>query len=784
MPFIRDSSYVGYTAASNTVVGYMPAYAANDLLVAFITSDGGMTSATAPNTTAAGWTYLGHWAVSTASNTSSGMLVMVKYATAPEADTTFTLTSGTADTVNVTMISIGDVFYDAGTGVNAVGPRTANVSGTAPWAAARKVFTNVTTTEDESLLLYLCVAGGVGSSGVASILEGPVTQINSQDGSAHSDGCAWGYKQTAGAGPTDVFAKVVGTTAPAGFQSVLSIRPPAGGITVRPAYVVTDNCKLLNVLTGSAETNSYGNTSATSANTYFTPGSLTLNSKAVAVGGTTYTLTDTGINSFHSSAALLGITTANTWGSNMTVHPAMTDLAGFNLLLHVSPSIPKGIQNTTSVALAGLSGVALGLASTTGNAKAWHVHGAGTSYGQSPWVPVVINTENTTGVIGSVGTFNPASVTALGMFSGIIAVAATWLASSFWKLGTTVIAGGHSASPITPPDIMYVAATGKERRSVITQGAGQVVTFQPLQFGDGGSNTLFLNLRGAAFEFPRLYNKELKQVNYCSVDNKCGFIFYPGASDTIDLRNAVFSSPSKFLWQWHASSNAGATVSTSGMQVIGGGTVDLQAAVPMTSVSFTDCLTITQNACAMASCSFTNCTITSATLAAMASVTGSAFVSGGTGHALVVTGTAANIALTGNTFTGYAATNGSTGNEAIFVNIATGVMDINISGGGSTPSIRTAGATVTVQNSKTLTIKGLVTGSDITILTAGTETVRVNVEDNVGTTYAYAYTDPGAVVDIAVYLPGYMPAYQRSITLASSDADLPITQTPDASYLV
>lgn len=82
-----------------------------------------------------------------------------------------------------------------------------------------------------------------------------------------------------------------------------------------------------------------------------------------------------------------------------------------------------------------------------------------------------------------------------------------------------------------------------------------------------------------------------------------------------------------------------------------------------------------------------------------------------------------------------------------------------------------------------LTLTGLPTGCDITILGAGTETVRENTEDFAGTSYPYTYADPGAAVDIVIIKPGYMPAAVRGYTLAASASSLPFSLTPDPSYL-
>lgn len=82
----------------------------------------------------------------------------------------------------------------------------------------------------------------------------------------------------------------------------------------------------------------------------------------------------------------------------------------------------------------------------------------------------------------------------------------------------------------------------------------------------------------------------------------------------------------------------------------------------------------------------------------------------------------------------------------------------------------------------TLTISGFVTGSDVVILQAGTETVR-QINENVSgtsTTYTYETTEN---VDIVVYKEGYRPAYVMNYALTSSNASVPISQTVDRDYL-
>lgn len=82
----------------------------------------------------------------------------------------------------------------------------------------------------------------------------------------------------------------------------------------------------------------------------------------------------------------------------------------------------------------------------------------------------------------------------------------------------------------------------------------------------------------------------------------------------------------------------------------------------------------------------------------------------------------------------------------------------------------------------TVTITGIVTGSDVTFLSAGTETVLQNSEDISGTTSSYTYS--GAQnIDIAIYKPGYIPYFVRNLSVGTTDSSLPVSQVADPSYL-
>ena len=81
----------------------------------------------------------------------------------------------------------------------------------------------------------------------------------------------------------------------------------------------------------------------------------------------------------------------------------------------------------------------------------------------------------------------------------------------------------------------------------------------------------------------------------------------------------------------------------------------------------------------------------------------------------------------------------------------------------------------------TLTIVAIVPGSDVVIYQQGTENVLASFEP-AGSTCQYQYQTPEDI-DIGVFKAGYVPYYIRYYVLGSSNASVPVQQTPDRGYL-
>jgi hypothetical protein len=83
----------------------------------------------------------------------------------------------------------------------------------------------------------------------------------------------------------------------------------------------------------------------------------------------------------------------------------------------------------------------------------------------------------------------------------------------------------------------------------------------------------------------------------------------------------------------------------------------------------------------------------------------------------------------------------------------------------------------------TTTLTGLVAGSDVVVLSHGTETILATVEDNPSSSWPFTY-EAAEAVDIAIYKPEYFPLTTLyDYMLSATDASIPVVQVPDPSYL-
>lgn len=789
MPAIRDWTQTSTAGAATTQPGIIPNFAQNDLLIAILTAD------TSPGTwTATGWTLL------FATSNTSFISVYWKIAGASEADPSFTHTTSIATMCHI--ISVRDVNTSSpfnGTGGAGTGYITATTS------VVRGTMPSLTTTVNNSLILYLNL-DSTASPTVPMILEGPVTyEAGDEAGSnAFSLGWSWGWKTTAGAvGPSAIYHKLSAT---AGILATIGISPPATGATVIPPICASDLCAWVDPVNGVTAYNS--NTAfAATATTYF---STTLNGRPLG-NGTVAAATDVGLNSYHSMGQLTGGTTNRSWAGATLLWAAgnRVDVTNKNVLIHVKTQTPKVLQNTDAISRSGTNGVAIGMASGAANTnyRVWHVHGAGTAWNPASHIPVVINSGNAgAGRIQNTGTLAPTSITAFGFFVSGTTVAPVWQFGAIWVLDVTTICGGNAAGPLDLIGVGKIAALGKERMSVMRQGANQALVLQPLQFGNGGTDPLYMNLDGTVIEFPRQYDVASEQVFYNSIDNAVGITYFAGASDTIIHTNAVITSQSRYYWGFNASSSASASYDFRDLTVSGAGTITLVNNVNLTGVIFTACNQITKTATnTMTSCVFSRSAATSgqgaisitgasqaALQTALDKLSSCSFVNNtvtGTGALRIIyTGTAAAITLNCSSLT-------FSGNHRDILWDAPASSPLTFkqtSVANASTSTATNSNTVTIQNIKTLLLNNIITGSKVFIYRASDNSLLASTDSGLVTssdpehagqqqaTYTYAYTT-SFEINIVVLTNAYLPL-KLEYPIPSADTTIKIEQQLDRQY--
>lgn len=93
------------------------------------------------------------------------------------------------------------------------------------------------------------------------------------------------------------------------------------------------------------------------------------------------------------------------------------------------------------------------------------------------------------------------------------------------------------------------------------------------------------------------------------------------------------------------------------------------------------------------------------------------------------------------------------------------------------------GLVFSIESSLSLTLTGVIPGSDIVVLQPGTDIEYSNIDSNSDTTYSFDYTPSITSVDICIYKQGYIPWTIRGLALSSFSSSIPVQQVIDRVYL-
>lgn len=394
----------------------------------------------------------------------------------------------------------------------------------------------------------------------------------------------------------------------------------------------------------------------------------------------------------------------------------------------------------------------------------------------------LIDVSNATPLDSGGGAINWSAVTRVGYAyqRGNASTSREILLNNAVLIDRSVFVGGSVGSPVTPYFAARVLSSWSLAGLAEKQGVGQALARSRIQIGDGSTKTYF-DATAGSLEFPIAFGASLPRRFWNGVSGSAELRIKAGPADTIRMTStAIVSTEVAQALVIDADSSASASWDFAGLVLVGLSVRSLASGVTINGATMrrTRGIELASGA-ALSSCRIDGSLVSPAVTASNPGyISGCAFVSSGTGHAIEIT-TPGTYSFVGNTFSGYGSA-GST--DAAIYNNSGGAVTLNVTGGGSTPTVRNGtSASTTVNSGATLTLTGLVSGSDIVILDAGTTTERVNVDAHGSTSYGFNYTATGNV-DIGVFKAGYVPFYVRGYTLTTSDASLPIAQTADRSY--
>lgn len=84
-------------------------------------------------------------------------------------------------------------------------------------------------------------------------------------------------------------------------------------------------------------------------------------------------------------------------------------------------------------------------------------------------------------------------------------------------------------------------------------------------------------------------------------------------------------------------------------------------------------------------------------------------------------------------------------------------------------------------DTNTVTFTGLVPGSDMVVLAAGTSTILLAIDAIAGSSASFVYSGAQAV-DVGFLKGGFVPLYIRNLALSTTDAFIPVAQSADRNY--
>jgi hypothetical protein len=650
MAYVADITTKSNASKATTLVFAatdFPEHAVDDYLVIAITSEA---EAATTHSATAGWTQIG----TTVGTTSSLYSSMWYKKCASTAETcTITLSVTNACHAHVFLIKDADTttFLD-GT------PSAVNNATASQFSSA-----SITTTNADSLILYY-----VGVDATTTTPDqchsdpGPVHFLDSSDnGGANvttgskvmaAGAAGWYIQRTAGATPTPSWTL---STTEITNRFTVGIRNKAGGVV--PAYI--DDSQTIGAavmhghwwVSGSARNNVTYKATPLSVTSFITHlGTLTGTFDAAAA------VADSHLNPYSNALSTTPSTSASALTGFEAQFSTAINMTNGWLLGTVKEASPKNANWGTGSVKTGGVFVAVG---STSNYRIFQVLSRDNLVNTDDRAVFSVQINQTQTQSGQSGTAPTVSaINRLWVLNrGNLATLAQYHCD-YHIFNKIIVAGGTDTVPVDSEGVYNIGKFCRVK-TISKQGAGGLMPMVPLQIG--GGDAVNFQIDAGALQFPRIYNRAKREINYHGANNAIGISYAGKSGDVIKHTNSVVTSASPYYWEIHSAATSAATWDFSGLVVVGA-LVTLRPVVTFDGMSFSNCQSITTTGSTVQNCAFKNSPILVSSPADAALVSNCTIAkTTGTSHGITITGTAANITLTNLTFTGYAGSNGSTG---------------------------------------------------------------------------------------------------------------------------
>lgn len=261
-------------------------------------------------------------------------------------------------------------------------------------------------------------------------------------------------------------------------------------------------------------------------------------------------------------------------------------------------------------------------------------------------------------------------------------------------LRRTTLIDGSPASPVSAGMLDQVMNGWGPMHLAGLQGRGQALAKGTTRYGDGARQT-YVTTTATSFEFPRAANASIQRRFWQVPNDSVSVQLLASATDVIDLSACVFATETRQSFVIDPTTSIAASYTFAGAAIVGYVIENNVAGVVFDNVTFQACWGIELLGGGMEGCSVLQSLATPAvTTDDIETIVDTRFVSAGTGHAVELTATG-TFNVVGLTFTGYGA-DGTT--DAAIYNNSGGAVTLLLPAGGGAPTVRNgAGASTTIE---------------------------------------------------------------------------------------